>query len=324
VVAREARKEGVIHFFPEPADEYERELFDRVASWQGPRELSAFDEESLRELSTRESVDFATALLHRSVVESAAHREFLRELRDEWPVSPKTDLAIAIVPGAFYRENPRTGADGHVVREVARKLGLPAEVIPVRSTGRLEENAALVLQWLRERSDRRWLLVSVSKGASDIKAALSRPDAAEAFRSVVGWVSICGILAGTPMADWLLSADWRAQANRLLYRIRGRSLDFLQDFRSATGGPLDRPLLLPTGLRVVHILGFPIRGRFFNALAQRAHVRLRPFGPNDGAMLLGDVGRWPGRICPVWGADHYLNPRRDVRPLLASVLCSFA
>ena len=39
-------------------------------------------------------------------------------------------VRVFIVPGAFYRENLRTGADGRIVREVAQRLGLPVEVVP--------------------------------------------------------------------------------------------------------------------------------------------------------------------------------------------------
>ena len=59
----------------------------------------------------------------------------------------RSDL-IGVVPGAFYRTHRNTGADGVRVLAIAHKLGCEAELIPVRSFGRLEENADIILDWI--------------------------------------------------------------------------------------------------------------------------------------------------------------------------------
>ena len=310
------------HFFPEPADDGERELWGRVARWDGG--LDALTPERLREVTAREGCDFATALLHRRIVESERHGPLLRALDESGEASRRVGVRVAIVPGAFYRENPRTGADGRVAREVAEQLGLPVVLIPVSSTGSLAENAQLIAEWLLAHREDALILVSVSKGGGDLKTALARPDAAHVFERVVGWVNLCGILDGTPMADWLLSPHLLARANRFVYRIRGRSLDFLADMRRRPGGALDFPLTLPAHLRAVHVIGFPLRRHLRNGFARRCHARLASFGPNDGSILLADTPHWPGQLCPVWGADHYLRPRTDERPLLAALLRTIA
>jgi hypothetical protein len=309
----------VIHFFPEPHDEYERALFARVAEEKDARSFEELPPDALRQIAAREGCDYATALLHRLIVESARHGPFLRELARHPGANAIEPPCIAIVPGAFYQENPRTGADGKLVREVAQSLGLPTVVAPVASTGRVRENGRVLHEWLATRQHNSPLIVvSVSKGGSDLKAALAEPDAAAAFAHVVGWINLCGILDGTPMADWLLSPNFFARANRFVYRIRGRSLDFLADLRHHH--TLDFPLELPVHLRTIHVLGFPLRHHLRNGLARRCHDRLKSFGPNDGSIVLGDALPWPGQLCPVWGADHYLRPRVDVRPLLAALL----
>lgn len=310
------------HFFPDPADDDERELRERVARWDGG--LEALTPEVLRELTAREGCDFATALLHRRIVESERHGPFLRALGEPCETAPASGVRVAIVPGAFYRENPRTGADGRVALEVAEQLGLPVEIVPVSSTGALAENADVIREWLLAQRGGPLILVSVSKGGSDLKTALARPDAGRVFERVIGWVNLCGILDGTPMADWLLSASLLARANRFVYRIRGRSLDFLTDLRRQPGCALDFPLTLPSHLRAVHVVGFPLRRHLQNGLVRRCHARLAAFGPNDGSMLLADAPGWPGQLCPVWGADHYLRPRVEVRGLLGALLCALA
>ena len=311
------------HFFPEPENDEEGQLFKRVGSWNGPPGLAALTSECLRELTAREGCDFATALLHRRIVESDAHGPFLRWIKSGEIPSP-TPIQVAIVPGAFYRENPHTGADGRLPREVAQGLGLPVTTVPVSSSGRLLENASLLTAWLQSYQGPPLILVSVSKAGGDIKTALAQPDAARTFANVRGWINICGILDGTPMADWLLSETWLARANRFYYRMRGRSLDFLDDLRPGEGSALNFPLVLPPGLRAVHIVGFPLRRHLHNGLARRCHERLEPYGPNDGSVVLSNVLHWPGQLCPVWGADHYLRPKADVRPLLAALFATLS
>ena len=55
-------------------------------------------------------------------------------------------------------------------------------------------------------------------------------------------------------------------------------------------------------------------------LARRCHARLSTFGPNGGSILLATAPRWPGQLCPAWGADHHLHPSAGERPLLAALL----
>ena len=80
------------------------------------------------------------------------------------------------------------------------------------------------------------------------------------------------------MADWLLSAGWLARANRFYYHVRGRSLDFLEDLRRFPGSALDFPLKPLPHLRVVHVLGFPLR--------RHLHQRRRGVGHQHDVIVL--------------------------------------
>src|SRR4029079_8255439 len=99
---------------------------------------------------------------------------------------------------------------------------------------------------------------------------------------------------------------------------------FLTDMRRYPGCALEHSLALPASLRAVHVVGFPLRRHLRNGLVRRCHARLESFGPNDGSILLADAPGWPGQLCPVWGADHYLRPQMDERPLLAALLSELA
>jgi len=169
--------------------------------------LPSFEE--LGEISGEDGVDAATTLLYDAVLDSPHHRWFIKKVQslsqETNPCPPPADVELAIVPGAFYRENPRSGADGHVVHEQAERLGWRTHLIPIDSTGSLHENAETICQWLSGHRQSRMVLASLSKGGPDVKMALAQSGAERAFESVVAWINLCGLLHGTPLADWLFS-----------------------------------------------------------------------------------------------------------------------
>jgi len=93
--------------------------------------------------------------------------------------------------------------------------------------------------------------------------------------------------------------------------------------RHGTGTTLSTWPSLPVHLRIVHVCGFPLRRHLTHPWAPRAYERLAGLGPNDGGgLLLADCARWPGILCPVWGADHYLAPNWDSQPLVTGIVAA--
>jgi len=116
-------------------------------------------------------IDFGTALLYDRVLRRAENRAFLDAVLCGATVPLQDSVSFGIVPGAFYHEHKKTGADGARVMDVLRQLGLGTEVVPVRSFGRVEENAAIIRDWLGRHEGRRPALIALSKGAADCKTA---------------------------------------------------------------------------------------------------------------------------------------------------------
>jgi hypothetical protein len=276
-------------------------------------------EENLRELARRKGIDFATALFYDRVRRSPQHRPFIERIESPDAPPPRLDATVVIVPGAFYQQFPRSGADGRLVREQALMLGCRVELIPLPNFSSLAENAQIICDWLVSRTREPIVLVSLSKGGSDVKLALARPDA---FRNVAVWINLSGILSGTPLVTWLFSDRLRSRWTRFLLRRRGYDLDIIRDLDRKPGTPLDFELRLPDHLCAIHVVGFPLRRHATNRLARRNHARLEVYGPNDGAgILLADACRWPGFLYPLWGADHYLRPAGlDIGRVAATVL----
>lgn len=301
----------------------ERALLERAARWPvgGWRELTVA---RLRQVAAGEGVDFAAALLYDRLLRSPEHGPFIRRVHAapaEAPAPGRGPAALVIVPGACYAEYPHTGADGRRLLAIAEGWGWRVEVIPVASFGPLAVNAHIIGDWLDGRPEGSVILVSLSKGGADVKTALALPGAARAFRNVAAWVSLSGILFGSPLAGWFA----RHPVGRVLARLVAwyHRYDFavLRELDHGPDTPLDGDLVLPPGLEVVHVVGLPLSAHLRSRLARRSHRRLAALGPSDGGgTLLGDVARLPGRVYPVWGCDHYLNPAWDITPLIARLL----
>jgi hypothetical protein len=92
----------------------------------------------------------------------------------------------------------------------------------------------------------------------------------------------------------------------MLLTLGGTMFDKIEELR--TDSSLWRlPVEPPSPERLVHVLGFPPSWSIDMRLA-RHYLRLREnFGPNDGLTPLTDCFDYPGRIFPVWGADHFMR-----------------
>lgn len=272
-------------------------------------------------------MDFATALLFDRVRRSPHHGPFIEgveALMAQEGTPPAGQATVVIVPGAFYQQFPASGADGRVVRLEAERLGWRVETVPLPNFSSLEHNAIALCRWLEACDAERIVLVTLSKGGSDVKCALQRPEAASAFARVACWINLSGLLDGTPLAGWLFASSWRSRLTRWLLRWQGCDLRVIPELDR--GARLAEPLRLPSHLEAFHVVGFPLRQHATNRLARTNFSRLEAYGPNDGAgILLADACHWPGLLYPLWGADHYLRPRGgDVGALARALLCSLA
>ena len=305
-------------------DEKEDALIARAASHPEFQSLSELTAARLREISEREGVDFATALLYDRVKKSPQHSAFIGLINEQVPSRKNSveDMVVAVVPAAFYKENPDSGADGKLILEEAARLGLRAKLIPLSSTGTLAENAKTLLDWLAGHHGEKIVLVSLCKGGADVKFALGLPKAQEQFRDVFAWINICGTLNSSPVAEWLLATKPRFFLAWLYCKCRGHNITFLRELAPSLHSPLSAPLKLPASIRLISIVGFPLRRHLTNRFMRLCYQRVSRHGPTDGGVLLADACGLLGVIYPLWGADHYLRPESRARKIIAAVLAN--
>ena len=299
----------------------DKDLLAHAAAWESCPTLGDCSPMKLAEVAHKQGVEFATAVLYDRVLRNVEHRTFFQQVQTSDPYAPIQPALVGIIPGAFHREHKNTGADGARLAAIVKSLNCPVESVPLESFGSLARNASLIADWLWHHKQQRLLLISLSKGSADLKVALALSNANEVFSNVVAWISLSGLPQGTPLVTWLRRQPLRRLGVRLLLRVRGQRYSVVEELRPEAGGPLAGWPVLPPHLRVIHVVGFPLRRHLAHPWAVRAYERVAPLGPNDGGgFLLGDLTQLPGTVFPVWGADHYLQPAWDATLLLRRLL----
>jgi hypothetical protein len=210
---------------------------------------------------------------------------------------------VLVVPTLFWREHPEIGGDGRLVVEIARRLGLAADVADTRSLGGVEENAHRVLETLGRGQGEVWV-VTLSKGALELKRAFALGRGGPAIERVRAWVNISGVLGGSPIAD----RAGRTLAHRAFFeaylRLRGGRRAALFDMGRGSAA-VRAPLEVPPGVDVLNVVPLPLPSHLPKATL-RSFRLLQEEGPSDGCVPFWDAIA-PGAILPVWGSDHYLR-----------------
>lgn len=298
----------------------DRVLLEQAASVDELSSLADCTARAIQHFSRRHGINLATALLYDRVLRIPANRDiFTAAVRDSGPSTKRLPL-IGLVPGAFYQHHRHSGADGAVLAAMLTEMGCRIERVPIDSFGPLETNAEKVGAWLEQHAGEEVALVSLSKGTCDVNFALRHPKAASHFRHVRAWLSISGLPLGTPLVAWLGQRPFRRCGVKILLRLRRQNYAVVEQLSHQNPALITNWEFLPGHMRVVHVVGFPLRHHLTHRWAPRAYKRLSTLGPNDGGgFLLADVNRIPGAVMPIWGADHYLRPAWDIQKLLRGI-----
>jgi len=222
-----------------------------------------------------------------------------------------SDSCIVLVPGIFYKDYPHTGADGAILKSVAASMSIPVVTIPVDGSEGFERAAELLNAGLLDaaRSATSIILVSLSKGSAEVRHALTKPEAKQAFQRVVAWISVSGLPLGTPSFENALRNPLRRVLIKGLCAVKGWKLDTLRDLLRHRPDAL---MPLPAHVMFVQVAAFPLAAHLSDGRSRRLQRQLTQFGPNDGFALLEELAALPGHMYPVWGADHYLHGIDDL------------
>jgi hypothetical protein len=216
------------------------------------------------------------------------------------------DLLILLVPGWFYLANgEETNADYHIQRRLYERWGVRHTLVEIAENGTVENNASIVADAIRQARSSRVFVVSASKSGAEVALALGRNLAPEDSERVVGWLSIGGVVRGSPLADRVLEPDlcWFVE---LKLGADGFDLRGLESMQTEPSREAFDALHFPRHIRVVSYVPVPLSGNISERGSFGYH-RMRNVGPNDGLTLLADE-LVPGAttiLAP--GVDHFLG-----------------
>jgi hypothetical protein len=270
-------------------------------------------------VSRRYSPDVATLLF----IDVLGQRSEIRKLRQRYeaelshvrqvgldaarPDIPD-NLLVLLVPGWFYVAHGReTNADYRIQRELLDRWGIAYRLVPIDENGTVEDNARVVADAIREAPrDHRVFLVSASKSGGEVALALGRELKSSEAESVVGWLSIVGVVRGSPLADRVFEPDlcWLAKVR---LGVEGFDLEGAKSMQTGRARRAFDSLHFPPHIRIVSYVATPLSGNI-SARGAFGYGRMRELGPNDGITMLADE-LIPGAV-PLLApdADHFLGP----------------
>ena len=285
------------------------------------------DREGLARLSRAMSTDFATMHFVSRLYADAGNRrvqdrflqlveELSRASREEIAanLAPYRGYKIVFVPGYAYRSNLANGADFRRQRALLTELGFVPGFIETEELGSVEVNAEIVTRELRALTDEHdsIVIVSTSKGGPEVAMALGALASEPRVRSIKAWISVGGLLRGSPYAD-RYTGGLRGWVAKLMLRRRGQPPDIIENLSTIARRPAFDRLALPPNMLMLQYVGAPLSGHIGDETRSRYRM-LRRLGPNDGLTLLADELIAGGFVVTEVGLDHYFRaPDIDIR-----------
>jgi hypothetical protein len=310
---------------------YDQEI-DRVLAIRNQRPL---DSDSLRELTQEFSPDFATLYFVSRVYQDPINRKaqdafhaHVATLRAKGPqevfriAKRSASYLIVFVPGYAYMRDPTTGADFAQQRRLMTQAGFKNVLIETDELATVDTNAKLVASEILRLNEehRRIILVSTSKGGTEVALAIGKLLPPERLEGVKAWISIGGLLRGTPSADQALQwpKSWLVRAAFVFTGHRG---EVIEDLSTKKRREVFAQLEFPGDILTLQYVGVPLSGQIAEYVQGR-YDNLKDLGPNDGLTLLADELVDGGIVITDIGLDHYyLDPEIDLKTFaLASVV----
>ncbi|KAA3608035.1 MAG: hypothetical protein DWQ01_13225 [Planctomycetota bacterium] len=277
----------------------------------------------LEVLAKRYSPDVATLLWVESIAGQPANaavrrlyeRELdrLRALSPSKPVAPvgSEGVCVLLVPGWFYLSHgSETGADLELQRTILRTMGVENHRVALDENGTVEENAEKVANAIRKYSKRfpHLILVSASKSSAEVALALGRLLPSKERKNVKAWLSVGGVLRGSPLADRVLEPDlvWLGW---LKFRLQGFGLQGLRSMRTDLRRTVFGKLSFADHILLLSYIAVPLSGNI-SSRGSFGYACMREYGPNDGLTLLADEVFPGGLVLLEPSVDHFFEQGR--------------
>jgi hypothetical protein len=293
-------------------------LDNQIAGIDERYRATPLDRQTLKAISHNASPDFATLFLIKQLLSNPRNLEFqtnyLAETkriesdleRNEWSEIARPALRryeVLFAPGFHYLTDRSSGADFAHQRQFFHELGVRVQLIKTEEDGTVEENAAIIAATIRALRDANVILVSTSKAGPEVALALGKILAPDETARVKAWISVGGLIRGTPLADY--ATTWpQSWIVRLMFHYSRTGFRGIPGLTTAAGQARMEGVRIPTRIMIVEYIAVPLSGDIYGSVRGR-YVRLRKGGPNDGLTLLADELLPNGIAVIEPGIDHF-------------------
>ncbi len=276
------------------------------------------DNALMSDLTKQSSADFATLYALKRLYEQPQNRvaqNLYAQFNAELTKSPTTTIAeikdistylFVFVPGFAYKEDTTTGADFGRQRRLFNKNGLKTHLIEVEEWGLASKNAEIIAQALRDLSVKndKIIVVSASKGGLETAIALGSILSEAESQNIKSWISVGGILRGSPIADQYLCApkSWLAAT---MLAFKRQNLGTVRDMSYKKRENDWKQWHFPSNMLRIHFVGAPLATQISSDIRSRYCSLIKSFGPNDGLTTLTDQLTEGGTVVSELGLDHY-------------------
>jgi hypothetical protein len=278
-----------------------RRLDHQIAGIDERYRAAPLDRQTLKAISQTASPDFAALFLVEQLLSNPRNLKFqtnyLAETkriksdlqRNEWSEIVRPALRryeVVFAPGFHYLTDRSSGADFASQRQFFRELGVRVQLIKTEEDGTVEENAAIIAAYIRALGDTKVILVSTSKAGPEVALALGKILAPDETARVKAWISVGGLIRGTPLADY--ATTWpQSWIVRLMFLYSRTDFRGIPGLRTAASQARMEGIRIPARIMIVEYIAVPLSGDIYGSVRSR-YVRLRKGGPSDGLTLLAD------------------------------------
>jgi len=230
---------------------------------------------------------------------------------------------VVFIPGFAYKEDPSTGADFAKQISLLNVHGISHELVETGEWDLVDDNAKLVAEKLIAVCEKheKIIVVSASKGGLETSIALGKILKSDDSKSIKSWISVGGILRGSPLADNYSKAHYRWYVKFRLW-LQGKSFDIVHDLSYVRRSEEYNTLAFPKELKIIHLVGAPLATQISKDIKQR-YNSIKLFGPNDGLTPIADEITKDGIVVSELGLDHYYrNEHIDKMTLSLAILAT--
>ena len=304
-----------------------RDLDKKISALYRAHRKSLPSRAELKEISKAFSVDFAALFLADRLLNNECNKDlnqhFERYVKNEATVDANvaSSYQVLFVPGWDYVKNGHvSGADFAKPRELATKAGLENHLVPLPSTGSVEQGANVLAAEIarHSRSGKKIILVGSSAAGPVVQLALGERLAEKELSSIKAWLNLGGLLQGSPLVDYSEKRPQRWWFDLVVW-YKGWDRKAIRSMGTTASRSRFSRLQLHSDIVVLNYMGIPLSGQL-SQNAEAGYRILRSYGPNDGLALLTDAIAPDSLTVVALGNDHYFAEDPEIDKKTAALM----